>query len=95
MICGRTEDVFDGSSPAAYPHLSTQALDELQHDMSTILYQTLAHHSLHPRNLGIIPHKKSWLLNLDIIVLSDAGNAYDANRIFMAARAALWDTKVP
>jgi exosome complex component RRP42 len=28
-----------------------------------------------------------------VIVLSDCGNAYDA--MFMAARAALWDTKVP
>jgi exosome complex component RRP42 len=33
------------------------------------------------------------LLNLDLIVLSDSGNIYDA--MFMAARAALWDTKVP
>ena len=61
--------------------------------MSTILNQTLSHPSLHPNNLGILPGKKSWLLNLDIVVLSDAGNIYDA--LFMAARAALWDTKVP
>jgi exosome complex component RRP42 len=61
--------------------------------MSTILHQTLSHHSLHPQNLRIIPHKKSWLLNLDVIVLSDSGNVYDA--MFRAARAALWDAKVP
>ena len=61
--------------------------------MSTILHQTLSHHTLHPKNLGIIQHKKSWLLNLDVIVLSDSGNVYDA--MFMAARAALWDAKVP
>ncbi|KIM79369.1 hypothetical protein PILCRDRAFT_823625 [Piloderma croceum F 1598] len=61
--------------------------------MSTVLHQTLSHHSLRPKNLGIIRHKKSWLLNLDLIVLSDSGNIYDA--MFMAARAALWDTKVP
>lgn len=85
--------LIEDSSPAAYPHLSTGALDDLQHDMTSILHQTLSHHSLHPKNLGIIPHKKSWLLNLDIIVLSDSGNVYDA--MFMAARAALWDTKVP
>lgn len=81
------------SSPAAYPHLSTGALDDLQHDMSAILHQTLSHSSLHPSNLAILPRKKSWLLNLDILVLADAGNIYDA--LFMAARAALWDTKVP
>lgn len=61
--------------------------------MSTVLHQTLSHHSLHPKNLGIIRRKKSWLLNLDLIVLSDSGNIHDA--MFMAARAALWDTKVP
>lgn len=61
--------------------------------MTTILHQTLSHPSLHPPNLAILPGKKSWLLNLDLIVLSDAGNIFDA--LFMAARAALWDTKVP
>jgi hypothetical protein len=61
--------------------------------MTTILHQTLSHPSLHPSNLGILPRKKSWLLNLDIVVLSDSGSIYDV--LFMAARAALWDTKVP
>lgn len=61
--------------------------------MTTILHETLSHHTLHPTNLSIIPHKKSWLLHLDLIVLSDSGNVYDA--LFMAARAALFDAKVP
>jgi exosome complex component RRP42 len=82
-----------GSSPSAYPHLSAPALDDLQHDMSTLLHQTLSHPSLHPPNLGILAGKKAWLLNLDCVVLADAGNTHDA--IFMAARAALWDCKVP
>ncbi|RDB21882.1 Exosome complex component RRP42 [Hypsizygus marmoreus] len=80
-------------SPSAYPHLSSGALDDIQQDMTTILHQTLAHPSLHPNNLSILPRKKSWLLNLDVLVLADAGNVYDA--LFIAARAALWDTKVP
>ncbi|KAI0076679.1 ribosomal protein S5 domain 2-like protein [Panus rudis PR-1116 ss-1] len=80
-------------SPAAYPQLQSNALDDLQYDYTTVLHQTLSHPSLHPKNLGIIPKRKSWLLNLDVVILSDAGNAYDA--MFMAARAALWDTKVP
>ncbi|KAM6499401.1 Ribosomal protein S5 domain 2-type fold [Amanita muscaria] len=80
-------------SPAAYPHLSSSALEDLQQDMSIVLHQILAHRTLHPTNLGIIRGKKSWLLHLDAIVLSDSGNAYDV--MFMAARAALWDTKVP
>lgn len=81
------------SSPSAYPHLSSGALDDLQHDLTTVLHQTLSHPSLHPKNLGIIPRKKSWLLNLDLLVTAEAGNIYDA--LFLAARAALWDTKVP
>ncbi|KAI0338118.1 ribosomal protein S5 domain 2-like protein [Trametopsis cervina] len=80
-------------SPTAYPNLSSNALDELQYDYSTILHQTLSHPTLHPRNLGILRGKKAWLLSLDVSILSDAGNAYDV--IFMAARAAVWDTKVP
>lgn len=61
--------------------------------MTTILQDTITHPSLHPKNLGILSGKKSWLLNLDLVILVDSGNVYDA--IFMAARAALWDTKVP
>jgi exosome complex component RRP42 len=81
------------SSPAAYSYLSATALDDLQHDYSTILNDVLSHASLRPPNLGIIPGRKAWLLSLDLMVLSDAGNIYDA--LFMAARAALWDTRVP
>ncbi|GBE85790.1 ribosomal protein S5 domain 2-like protein [Sparassis crispa] len=80
-------------SPAAYPHLSSNALEDLQYDLTTLLHQTLSHPSLHPQNLGILPNKKVWLLSLDLVILSDSGNVYDA--LFMAARAALWDTKVP
>ncbi|KAJ7628383.1 ribosomal protein S5 domain 2-type protein [Roridomyces roridus] len=80
-------------SPSAYPHLSSQALEDLQYDMTTILHETFAHMSLLPKNLGILPGKKSWTLYLDSVVLTDSGNTYDA--LFMAARAALWDCKVP
>ena len=83
----------EASSPAAYPHLSSIALDDLSYDMTIILNQCLSHPSLHPKNLGIIPRRKSWLLNLDLMVLSDSGNIYDA--LFLAARSALCDTKVP
>lgn len=81
------------SSPSAYPHLSASAIDDLQYDYTTLLQQTLAHPSLRPSNLGILRAKKAWLLVLDLVVLSDCGNVYDA--LFVAARAALWDTKVP
>ena len=61
--------------------------------MTIILNQCLSHPSLHPKNFGVILQRKSWLLNLDAVVLSDSGNVYDA--LFLAARSALWDTKVP
>ncbi|KAH9171319.1 ribosomal protein S5 domain 2-type protein [Lactarius sanguifluus] len=80
-------------SPAAYSYLPAAALDDLQHDYSTVLHGVFSHASLRPPNLGIIPGRKAWLLTLDLMVLSDAGNVYDA--LFMAARAALWDTRVP
>ncbi|KAA1470948.1 ribosomal protein S5 domain 2-like protein [Dentipellis sp. KUC8613] len=80
-------------SPSAYPHVSYTALDDLQYDYTTLMQDILAHPSLHPPNLSILRGKKSWLLALDLVVLSDSGNIYDA--LFMAARAALWDTKVP
>jgi exosome complex component RRP42 len=81
------------SSPSAYPHLSPSLIDTLQSDYTTLLHSTLSHPSLHPANLSILPGHKSWLLHLDLIVLADAGNILDA--LFLAARAALWDTKVP
>jgi len=80
-------------SPAAYSYLSSAALDDLQHDYTAILNDVLSHASLRPPNLGIIPGRKAWLLTLDLMILSDAGIIYDA--LFMAARAALWDTRVP
>ncbi|KAI0693065.1 ribosomal protein S5 domain 2-like protein [Cytidiella melzeri] len=80
-------------SPAAYSHVPSNSLDDLQYDYTTVLHQALSHPTLHPKNLGILPKKKAWLLNLDVTILSDAGNAFDV--MFMAARAALWDTKVP
>lgn len=82
-----------GSSPAAYPNLSSNALDDLSYDMTSFFDQTLSHPSLHPENLGIIRGRKAWTCYLDVIVLSDAGNVWDA--IWLGARAALWDTKVP
>ena len=91
-LCARTIlHLF--SSPSAYPHLTSSSLDDLQHDISSILSETLSHPSLHPNNLTILRNLKSWLLNLDLIIVADSGNTYDA--VFMAARAALWDTKVP
>jgi hypothetical protein len=96
FVARRTKESLTGakkSSPAAYSYLPAAALDDLQHDYTTVLHGALSHASLRPPNLSIIPGRKAWLLTLDLMVLSDAGNVYDA--LFMAARAALWDTHVP
>lgn len=81
------------SSPSAYPHLTSLALDDHQHDLTAILSDTITHPSLHPTNLNILRGKKSWLLHVDLLVLSDNGNLHDA--LFIAAAAALNSTRVP
>ncbi|KAI6144920.1 ribosomal protein S5 domain 2-like protein [Pisolithus tinctorius] len=80
-------------SPAAYPHLSSPALDELQSDLTSVLGSVLSHPSLCPKNLVIVPGQKAWSLRLDTIIFADAGNVLDC--LMMACRAALVDTRVP
>ena len=42
----------------------------------------------------ILPHRKSWTLNLETIILSsDGGNLHDV--LTLAARSALYDMKIP
>ena len=81
------------SSPAAYPYLLTSQQEDLQAEYSDLLQSILGHKSLLPSDLSILHGKKSWLLNLDAVILSDTGNIYDV--MFMACRAALFDTRVP
>lgn len=81
------------SPGSAYPSLAPGALDDLAADYTHVLNATLSDASLLPDNLTIIPGKKSWALVLDILVLSDAGNMLDV--LFIAARTALIDTRVP
>jgi exosome complex component RRP42 len=73
--------------------MSSAAIDDLSSDLSSILQTTLSHPTLHPKNLSILPRSKAWLLHLDLLVLSDQGNIIDA--LFLAAHAALRDTRVP
>lgn len=91
-------------SPAAYPHLNGNQQDDIQSDLTSILQATFTSNDgststtptfLHQMSetLTILPGRKAWLLNLDAVVLSDGGNVYDV--LFMACRAALWNTRVP
>src|SRR5258706_13341491 len=83
----------NSSSPAAYPHLLSSQQEDLQAEYSDLLQSTLGHESLLPSDLSILHGKKSWLLNLDAVILSDTGNIYDV--MCMACRAALFDTRIP
>lgn len=65
----------------------------MQYDYTAIVQEIFSHSSLLPQNLTILPGKKAWLLHLDLYVLSDNGNIFDA--LFLAAAAALRDTRVP
>lgn len=88
-----TKPMVTGSSPAAYPSLSSNALDDLQSDLTILLESVLSHPSLRPDNLVIVPGKKAWAVKLDAVVFADGGNVVDC--LMLASRAALWDTKVP
>jgi exosome complex component RRP42 len=91
LVCANRRSL--GSSPAAYPSLSSNALDDLQSDLTILLESVLPHPSLRPTNLVIVPGKKAWAAKLDAVVFADGGNIVDC--LMLACRAALWDTKVP
>jgi exosome complex component RRP42 len=73
--------------------LSSNALDDLQSDLTTLIGSVLSHPSLRPGNLLIVPGKKAWVARLDAVVFADGGNLVDC--LMLGCRAALWDTKVP
>ena len=81
------------SSPAAYPSLSSNTLDDHQSDLTILLESVLCHSSLRPSNLVIVPGRKAWAVKVDAVVFADGGNIVDC--LMLACRAALWDTKVP
>ncbi|KDQ20856.1 hypothetical protein BOTBODRAFT_100718 [Botryobasidium botryosum FD-172 SS1] len=80
-------------TPSAYPHHSLSALDELSDELSSLLQSILSHTLTPSEQLTLVPGKKAWFISLDALILSDAGNAHDA--LFIAARAALWDLRIP
>lgn len=68
-------------------------MEDLQSDLTILLESVLAHRSLRPNNLIIVPGRKAWAVKVDAIVFADGGNVVDC--LMLACRAALWDTKVP
>lgn len=81
------------SSPAAYPSHSPSTLDELSEEFTAILSDVYSQPGMLPSNLVIIPGRKVWSLHLDALILSEDGNIMDI--LFLAARAALYDCRVP
>ncbi|KAF9059044.1 hypothetical protein BDP27DRAFT_1394694 [Rhodocollybia butyracea] len=69
-------------SPSAYSHLSSGALDDLQHDLTAVLHQTLSHPSLHPKKSRYNTSKKS-MPTLGI----------STTRYSWLPKAALWDIR--
>ncbi|KAF8342681.1 ribosomal protein S5 domain 2-type protein [Cantharellus anzutake] len=78
---------------SAYPHKSPQALDEASADLTALFTPILASSLTPSSQLTIVPHKRSWLLGIEAIILADDGNAIDA--VMVAIRAALWDLRIP
>lgn len=81
------------SSQSAYPSKTSGQLDDMSADLSTMLGTTLSACLTPSPQLTIVPRKKSWLLNIDALVLADRGNIFDA--ILVAIRGALWDLRIP
>lgn len=81
------------SSQSAYPHKTNSQLDEFSADLTSVISSALSSSITPSSQLTIVPNKKCWLLNVDALVLSDAGNIFDA--LFIAIRGALWDLKIP
>ena len=82
---GRTND----RTNSGYGH----GEEEHEGELRAVVDQTLGHDSLRPRNLVIVEGKKGWTVHVDLVVLREDGNVYDA--LFLAARTALVDARVP
>ncbi|KAG9315145.1 ribosomal protein S5 domain 2-like protein [Chiua virens] len=65
-------------SPAAYPSLSSNALEDFQSDLTILLESVLAHPSLCASNLIIVPGKKAWAVKLDAVVTAHKEVEYRA-----------------
>ena len=55
--------------------------------------QTLGHGSLRPAKVVIVEGKKGWGVHVELSVMSDDGNVYDA--LFLCARLSLMDARIP
>jgi exosome complex component RRP42 len=73
--------------------LPSAALEDKSEELTAILSDVYSRDEILPSNLIIIPGKKVWTLQVDVLVLSEDGNLLDI--LFMAVHAALYDCRVP
>lgn len=81
------------SSQSAYPTKTSPQLEDISSDLSTLLTTSLSSALTPSPQLTIVPQKKSWLMNIDALILSDCGNILDV--VVIAIHAALWDLRIP
>jgi len=67
--------------------------DEHEEEVSGMVDQTLGHGSLRPVNTVIVEDKKGWGVHVELSVMSEDGNVYDA--LFLCARQALKEARIP
>ncbi|ELU44925.1 3' exoribonuclease family domain-containing protein [Rhizoctonia solani AG-1 IA] len=89
---GRVEFVV-ACTPGSHPHLSGQAIDDISLEYSNQCAAALASFLIPNPQFTIVPGYKSWLIHVDSLVISDAGNLVDV--LWMAIRGALWDLRIP
>ncbi|RUP48577.1 ribosomal protein S5 domain 2-type protein [Jimgerdemannia flammicorona] len=82
-------------SPSASQQFEGRGADELNNELTQALERVLngAQGGLNLEKLCIIQGQQCWVVYIDAIILDSAGNLLDA--IFIATRAALFNTRVP
>jgi len=90
---GRLEFFVDCSANAT-PKFEGRGGEELATQISNMLSRAYTSSScLDLRSLCVMPGEQCWILYVDILLLECGGNLFDAASI--AARAALFNTKIP
>ncbi|PKY20584.1 ribosomal protein S5 domain 2-like protein [Rhizophagus irregularis] len=82
-------------SPIASQQFAGRGADDFNNELTQMLDRVLngPQGGLNLEKLCIIPGQQCWIVYIDAIVLDYAGNILDT--IFMATRAALYNTKIP
>ncbi|KAF9934795.1 Exosome complex component RRP42 [Linnemannia zychae] len=95
-------------APSASQQFEGRGADDLNNELTQMMTRFLSHSStaaptsslpssstggINLSKLCIIPGEQCWILYIDALILDYGGNLVDA--IFMATRAAIFDTRIP